>query len=571
VSVHLCLILAGHFLLTALPGVAAALLGARLGVRSVSVLLAIGMAATGVLAMVAFWSYYGSRMLGETYSFVVFGGSALTVGSSLRGGRIDPGLLRQLATPLALWALGSVFLVCLGFMHGGSESAIAMSSSRFSGQLPSDNDIPRYFSEWFYLHSHSGQPVYPPDWLASDRPPMQVGYVLSQRVFGDDTTALHYQIIGVILQQMWIVGLWALLLAARVGRITRALTIVTVLLSGVAIVNGFFVWPKLLPTAMLLAAAALLITPMWEETRSRIAAGGLVGALFALAMLGHGSSVFGIIPLGLLAAFRAMPGWRWLAVALLAGLVLLAPWSAYQKYGEPPGNRLLKYQLAGVPEIDSRGTLQTLADSYGESGVGGVLHNKAENFVTMAGGGPMVNRIEIAINAAESGHVSTSLAEVRNVIFFYLLPSLSLLLIAPLLMLLARRRRSQRPAEWRFSLICFAVVGIAATAWGLLMFGNETSRAVLHQGSFLLPVLGLVGATCGLRAVFPRFAIYFSALASLLSLAIYVPALTPLQGTSFSPLAVPLTIISLVGFVAVAFLWPRGSAACAASQLATAP
>ena len=103
------------------------------------------------------------------------------------------------------------------------------------------------------------------------------------------------------------------------------------------------------------------------------------------------------------------------------------------------------------------------------------------------------------------------------------------------------------------------------------MFGNETSRAVLHQGSFLLPVLGLVGATCGLRAVFPRFAVYFSVLASLLALAIYVPALTPLEGTSFSPLAVLLAALSLAGFVAIAFPWPRGSAARAASQLAAAP
>ena len=193
--------------------------------------------------------------------------------------------------------LGSVFLVFLGFMHGGINAPVGMASTRFSGQLPDDNDIPQFFAEWFFIHGHHGPPpIYPPDWLASDRPPLQVGYVLSQRAFGWDHNGLNYQVLGVVLQQLWIVGLWALLVAARVGRVTRALAMLTVLVSDVAIVNGFFVWPKMLPTAMLLAAAALILTPLWSELRKRLLGAALIAALFALAMLGHGSSVFAILP-----------------------------------------------------------------------------------------------------------------------------------------------------------------------------------------------------------------------------------------------------------------------------------
>ena len=43
--------------LTALPLVAAMLFAARLGVRKVPVLLAIGLAASGLLAMLAFWAF----------------------------------------------------------------------------------------------------------------------------------------------------------------------------------------------------------------------------------------------------------------------------------------------------------------------------------------------------------------------------------------------------------------------------------------------------------------------------------------------------------------------------------
>jgi hypothetical protein len=549
---ELLTLLTAHLALTALPAAAAVLLVARLGVKSVPVLLAIGLAATGVLAMLAFWAYYADRVIGEACSFFVLFGSIPLAAWALYGGRIDTGLLQQLATPLTLWALGSAFLVFLGFIHGGTEAPVTMAASRFYGPLPSDNDIPRYFAEWFYLHGHSGHPLFPPNWLASDRPPLQTGYVLLQRPFVWDARGVNYQVLGVVLQQLWIVGLWALLLAARVGRLTRALTIATVLVSDVAIVNGFFVWPKMLPAAMLLAAAALIVTPLWSTMRRQALSAVLVAALAALAMLGHGSSVFGIIPLALVAALRGFPSWRWIGVGLLTGIVLMAPWSAYQKYGEPPGNRLLKYMLAGVVEVDKRGTSEAIVDAYDEVGIGGAIHNKAENFVTMAGGGPMVDHIKAAIEDIESGNANSFLTEIRTNLFYCLLPSLGLLLIAPGLMLADRRRSCLNPAEWSFSLTCFTILIFGAIVWGLLMFGNEASRTVLHQGSFVLPVLGLCGAVCGLRAVLPRFALYFVVLSALLMLAIYVPVLNPLPGTSFSILSAFIAAASLVGFGAVA-------------------
>jgi len=558
VQAELLLLLAFHLVLTALPGVAAALFAARKGVRQVPVLLAIGLAASGIVAMGAFWSYFADHLVGETYSYFVAFGSVLLAVSSLYGGGIDSTLLRRLGTALALWALGSTFLVFLGFLHGGSHSPLAMAATRFSGQLPTDNDLPRFFSEWFYLHGHHGTPpVYPGGWLASDRPPLQMGYMLSQWTFGWDDHSRNYQLIGVILQQLWIVGLWALLLAARVGRVTRALVIVTVLVSDVAIVNGFFVWPKMLPAAMLLAAAALVVTPLWSELRRSLWAAVLIAALFGLAMLGHGSSIFGIIPLALIAAFRGLPSWRWIGVGLVVGFVLMAPWSAYQKYGDPPGNRLVKWMLAGVPEIDGRSTTEAILDSYGEAGVGGTLHNKAENFVSMVGGGPMVDGISSAANAAESGDFTLALREIRTILFFDLLPSFGLLLVVPVVMMAARGRRRLKQPEWTFALTCFAIVAIGAVAWGLLLFGNSQSRAVIHIGSFVLPVLGFCGAVVGLRATFPRFAIYFVGFSALVMLAIYVPSLTPPPDTSYSLLAALIAAAGLAGFGAVAL---RGDA-----------
>jgi hypothetical protein len=554
-DVSLALDLAEHLLLTAVPMVAAMLFAARRGVREVAVLLAIGLAVSGLAAILAFWAFYADPLVGKAFSYFVLCGSAGLAGWLLYDGSVDATLLRGLATPLVLWSLGSAFLIALGFLHGSVDNPFGTAATRFSALLPSDDDIPRFFAGWFYYHGHHGvPPAYPGGWLASDRPPLQVGYVLLERAFGwDDTAYLRYQVLGVVLQQLWIIGLWALLLAARVGRVTRGLAMLTVLVSDVALVNGFFVWPKMLPAAMLLGAAALLLTPLWPRLRRNLLAAALVAALLALAMLAHGASVFGAIALALVAAYRGLPDWRWIGVGLLVGIVMLGSWSAYQSHGDPPGNRLTKWMLAGVPEIDDRGTAEAIGDAYSEVGVGGALHNKAENFVTMAGGGPAVELVERAVDDAGSGDIASAVREIRGLFFFDLLPSLGLLLAVPLAMAVWWRRGRLNPAEWRFALTCLATLAIGAVAWGLLLFGNLPARTVLHAGSFLLPILGFCGAVAGLRAIFPRFAIYFVGISALLMLALYVPVLDPLPGTHFSFVAAAIAAGALAGFVAVAF------------------
>ena len=557
---ELFLILVLHLVLTALPGVAAALLAARLGVRSVPVLLAAGMAATGVVAMLGFWLYFADPLIGESFSYLAILGPAALIGWLLYERRLPGELLRQLATPLALWALGSLFLVFFGYLHGGIGNPLATAATRFIGPLPSDNNIPAFFADWYFRHGHdSPVPIFPGEWLSSDRPPLQVGYVLAQRPIAWDHWGDNYQVLGVILQQLWIVGLWALLLAARVGRLTRALIMATVLVSDVALLNGFFIWPKMLPAAMLLAAAALVMTPLWDELRKSLWAAALVAALCGLAMMGHGSSIFGIVPLALVAAWRGLPSWRWIGVAVLVGLLFQAPWSAYQKYHDPPGNRLVKYMLAGVPEIDERGTLETISDSYSEAGLSGTLHNKGQNFVTMFGGKPAVDVFGEAGDDLGEGDWEGMLENVRKVLFFDLFPSLGLLLLAPLAMIAAHRRRRERPEEWSFALVCFAVLIVGAIAWGLLLFGNLAGRTVLHAGSFALPIFGFCACVAGLRASFPRFATWYVAISAALMLAIYTPATQPLPGTSYSLLAILLAIAGLAGFIALSLRGSRRS------------
>lgn len=546
----LLILLAGHLVLTGLPGIAVVLFAMRRGVTRAPVLLAIGLLASGVVGLLGFWATYAGTTVGETYGFFAFFGSLLLAGWSAWGAGLDRGLLARLAEPLALWVLGSAFLLFLGFLHGGTDAPLSMAATRFSHPLPSDAEIPKFFIDWFAAHGHSGTvPVFPGEWMFSDRPPLQVGYGLYQHPFHSDLNGLDYEVLGVVLQQLWIVGLWALLDAAGLGRRTRGLTMVAVLVSGLAIVNGFFVWPKMLPAAFLLAAAALVLTPLWMDVRKSLWGAALVAALCGLAMMGHGASVFGIIPLAIVAAWRGLPSWRWIGVAILAGIVMMAPWSAYQKWGDPPGNRLTKWTLAADPGGDTLGTSEAVRTAYAEAGFSGTVDNKWENFRMMLGVGEGLQTVE----AAFDGSLENAFRDFRLLNFFFLLPSFTLLLLGPIAMLLFHRRRDRAGPEWWFALRCFAVLVIGAVCWGLLVFGTPIDVTVLHIFSYALPAIAMAGAIAGLSSVLPGFAVWWVSLYAVLSLVLYVPAFDPLPGTSYSALAAILAGLAVAGYALVAF------------------
>jgi len=276
-----------------------------------------------------------------------------------------------------------------------------------------------------------------------------------------------------------------------------------------------------------------------------------------------------VIPLALFAAWRGLPSWRWLAVAVLAGAVLYVPWVAYQNYANPPGNRLVKWQLGGDMEVDSKGTLEAIEDGYGEEGFDGVVELKSVNFGEMVGWPRLKDDFETGLDHVEAGKLGAAIEAVRDVRFFSLLPFLGILLVGPLAMLFAGRR-PREPAEWRFALLCFAFFALAAVIWGLLLFGAPDSRATIHVGSLAVPLLGLIGCVVGLRSVFPRLALWLVAVNSLLVLVIYVPSLTPEPGTSYSPLTIFLWLASFAALTWVLWLeWRRGGGE--ASEHGSAP
>jgi hypothetical protein len=559
-----------HLALTVAPGVACVSVAVRRECRDTPALLAVGIAGVGAAAVLAFWAYFADPTIGDVCAYAIPLASVLVVVACRRGYRTedDPGTgrdsgrdaVRGLLAPLALWVFAVLFLLYLGFLHGGESAPLQMSANRFSHLLPTDNVLPFFFSNAIYLHAHSGPFPHFADWLSSDRPPLQMGFILAQRTFAWDTTGLHYEVLGVALQQLWVVGLWAFLCAARVQSRTRALVVVAVLLSDTAIVNGFYVWPKMVGAAFLFAAAALVLTDAWSSARYRVTTGALVGVLLALAMLTHGTSVFGVIPLAVLALVRGAPSWRWLAAAGAAALALYAPWLLYQRYVDPPGNRLVKYQLAGVQPVDGRGALETIVDAYEQAGWHGTLDKKIDNYVTMAGGHHVLTQSADAVDDFFSGRFEAAVRNIRKMRFFGLLPAVGVFLVAPFVMLAMRKRERRAACDWVFALTCFAYVVIGAAIWGLLIFGPPTP-AVIHVGSLALPVLLLAGCVAGLANALPRLTIAFVAVHGVFALVLYGPAFDPLPGTHYSVPAALLGAGSLAAFVLIAWRSPNEPAA----------
>jgi hypothetical protein len=547
-----------HGILIGLPGVAAVLLVMRRGLKSVPLLIGIGLLASGALSYGAFWAYYLAKDLGTTYDFLLFGASVLAIGFCWKEGGLDRDVLRALRTPLLLWIFGSAFILFFGFLHGGYNNPIPMSALRFSGQLPSDNDIPRYFTEWFATHGHQHPPEYPGEWLFSDRPPLQVGYTLAQRGFMNTAQGLHYQILTVIEQCLWIPAMWAVLVAVPLRKVTRQVAMLAAMISDIAILHGFFVWPKLIAAAFLLAALAVVLSPDWRQERRDPRVGALIGALLALSLLSHGSSLFGVIPLVIFAAFRGIPSWRWIAAAVAGLLLFYVPWSAYQKYADPPGNRLLKYQLGGETEVNSEGTLEAIENGYSNVGVGGAIDLKEENFEEMAGWPRTKNELNEGVDALDEGKPGVALSKLRWDRFFCLFPFLGILLLGPIAMLIAWLTKKKRDADdWRFALLCFAFFAIACISWGLLLFGTPESRTTIHVGSLAVPLLGVIGCVVGMRSVYPRAGVVLAVVNALFVLAIYTPSLEPPEpGTSYSVLNGLIVLLALAGIAWVLFRGP---------------
>jgi hypothetical protein len=338
-----------------------------------------GLCALGVAGFIQFWATFVG--IGLTVPVqIVFGaiGVALLAFAVLRGRSGDI----ELIAPCVLVFGASVVLTCWSFVGAKPEDLadpLRFITTRWTSPISSDNEIPWVFAEQL-RQAQITTPFYG-NWLSSDRPPLETGlYLLLNQ---GDGGRLWYQGCGVALQLTSLAAVWAVARAAGADRRWALLTALAVLLTPFAITNGSYVWPKLLAAAYVCGAFAL---HMFSDRTRPLVTGAIAGLAAALAMLAHGSSAFALVGIAIIAVIaRNIGSVRYIAAGVVCAVALYAPWVAYQRYYDPPGDRLLKWHLAGVIEPTDRPFLRTLSDSYGTLNVASWTGGRIRNIAGIAG------------------------------------------------------------------------------------------------------------------------------------------------------------------------------------------
>lgn len=476
--------------LTALPFFAALMLLRPRFSADTPLHVTLAMVVAGVFALLVFFGFFLTPVLGYG---VLAAGAVAAFYAGWRHWRSSPVGWHFSAPPLATLSL-SVAIMAVTYLYGGAQSPGDVPAGRHDLNLPPDNRIPEFFAE----RIHMQMPLRPflEDWLTSDRPPLQTGLLLQSRPFVSHAAGRIAA--GATAQLVACAGLWVLLGALRLPRPVAQLCLLVCVGSGFFVVNTLFAWPKLLPAGFLLAMAGLLWRLGRENRAARPAEILAIGACAALAMLGHGGSFFGLVALGIvhLLSYDRWRDPRLLAGSALAALLLYAPWLAYQRWVDPPGDRLLKYHLAGRTAIDSRGAFAVIAEAYRRTPGDQIIRNKLSNFRVLVGDfSDLLPNLGLSLREASRGEGRAAYWRLANAVqggaFFHLLQSLGILLLGLPGLWLARKI-SRAACDAGF--YCVQVAVVTVVIWCLLMFGPEA--AVIHQGSYLIGLL--LTTACGI-------------------------------------------------------------------------
>ncbi|MEO0818703.1 MAG: hypothetical protein AAFX86_15550 [Pseudomonadota bacterium] len=427
----------------------------------------IGLALVGLLM---FWISFLSLWAGWLFKAAVLVGLLAGLVLSLRDR--DPDDI-ALAIPIATMAFGLVFLVLAVL---GSDPALANHplttriANAWGFTRPGDNVIPFEFAEAIQA-ARIPSPLHG-DWLSSDRPPLQSGMFLVFEIVPMRSNSV-YQGLATAFQCLCLPACWALI-RSRGGSFTAALAgTILLALSPFFIQNSVYVWPKFLAAALLCSSAQIYLR------RDRFGGHILLphamgGAAVALAMLAHGASAFAILGFGLAVLItRRAGGLRSVAVAAVTAGALYAPWIAYQQFFDPPGNRLAKWHLAGVIDIDDRSTEGTLLDEYGRLTLESWTDARVKN----------ADRI-FKLPPSVFGTAEFTKQNMRGDAFFNFPMALGALTLAMLTVPLFFLLKGSGPL--------IGVFVFERVAWILLLF--EGGSTLPHHGSYLAwPLLSAIG------------------------------------------------------------------------------
>jgi len=502
-------------------------------------------AAGSIAAYAVLWAYFFDPRAGRAAWTVLVLLNATWLGPRLYRGWRGEGFAPDAWMPFALTAL--VTAACVGYLAWAGVSP----PRRFTIALPvADHLVPQLFADRLAKGlREEPQPLAPLTTFAlitqtSDRPPLQAGVVLAARPawpISPATLDATYQTVATLCQITALPALLALCAALDLSNRERRFVLTAVPCSGFFLVNAVYPWPKLYAAALVITGLAILVhvTRRGEATDGHAAA---IGVLTGLALLAHGSPVFSLLATPMLmgqAGVRRLLTARRIAWAILAMVLTLGPWLAYQRYVDPPGTRLVRIHLAGElppPARDDRPVLAAILDAYRNVGGREWLHGRIQN---------------VRMQGFVGWHGDDLVADAQHAVFFRHLPALDLLAVGLVAFAFQRRHGSGLTVR---TLAAYAL--LAWALWTLVMFSGDS--AAIQHGSYatllLFQMVGAIGLAAWPRIGSGMLALHVAGFAAVWLLPrAGVPAL-------WRPEAAVLAVASTLGAIALAWAHLRDPA-----------
>lgn len=527
-------ILATHIVLTLLPIVAGFLIATSFGIKDRLLLLSIGLCTLMVTGYLTFWVFWAAASAGRIFTLVLTPGLVVVV-VWLGVPRLP--VLKELCSefwqPFLLWVASSLLIFSFGAMYTSSPQLTTTAESRLVAGLPIDNEIDLILANALQSsHRPLAHPLYVV-WDSSDRPPLQAGVYLAQEAIlpGADSEAVHYVAVGVLLQGLWIFGIWGLLSAVRVRARLMALVLTAILFSGFVVVNTFFTWPKLFAGAYIVLLAGFLFTPSFKQMRSSAVAGATAGALAGAGLLAHGGAALALLAFVIVMAIqRRWPTKRFVLSAIAVLVLTQGSWMVYQNVIDPPGDQLLRLQIANQIRLPGeRGSLlHVTIDAYKKESIGTIVSNKISNLDTPFTHIPnyvvdTTRLIESYFMGGKHG-TTTRNAAVSGIIvinFFDVVPSIGFLSLGFFAWAAVALRdfRRRAPPVMQLAGTIWLFLAVNLITWALILFGP--SATIIHDGSYATELLAYSACVIGLYLLSPRLCTALVILQAALAVIVY--------------------------------------------------
>lgn len=470
-----------QFVIFLLPGLAAMITISRYYRIHECFKLPIIFTSIGILGHLAVYLYLFANEWGKLFSLLTNIGSISILIFSRR--KLLHEFSKQLnSTPIILIIITALFIWSTAMITYSRESSIEVSKFRFCAASTTDSIIPYLFAERLYFE----EPLQPfaGEWLTSDRPPLQTGLFLLQRPFLLKSLP-QYHVLGAILQCTLFASVFHFVFSIFRDRKLALISVLLSLLCGLTLQNAFYVWPKLLSASFVFYAYALLFVTEQELIRGKKLRWILMGLSASLALLSHGGSIFGLFALPFCILLR--PSFRKIQYPIIAALSFFAcysPWVTYQKLVDPPGDRLLKWHLAGSPEVDDRGSLEALFDAYSNLSFHDWWRARNKNFEAVT------RKWEQYFPLLHPKYAAQGFFKFKKYNFIHFVFSLGVLNAAWIGLLVLFLKRTNEASRIR-ELFCILISGLFF--WCVAIY--TPGRTTLWQGSYFLSYLAIILAT----------------------------------------------------------------------------